>query len=211
MIIKHNIIKPTYSYPSSDYIPSLAQSSTSTHSSSTTKRAYRTFKRKFPNHPLPSKPGTGRNHLNHPDHTNTPEILQISLPLFPQYTISHSNPHTEQPHYVDEHILIPKLHWTSFYCFSNPVRIPVINTPQEVEKSKNDLFRLKTALTPRQFTHVGCKKLLKISTAPRANDYSIEYYNHNIIRPRRRLDRKPATNRNFFHPNTLHLYTKLNG
>ena len=31
--------------------------------------------------------------------------------------------------------------------------------------------------------YVGYKKLLKTFTAPRANDYSIEYYDHNIIRP----------------------------
>ena len=96
--------------PSSDYTPSLAQSSTSTHSSSTTNRAYRTFKRKFRNHPFPSKPGTVSNYVNHPDRTNTPNFLQNSLPLFPQYTISHSNPHTEQSHFVDEHVLIPTLH-----------------------------------------------------------------------------------------------------
>ena len=84
--------------PSSDYTPSLDQSSTSTHSSSTTNRAYRTFKRKFPNHPFPSKSGTARDYVNHPDHTNTPNFLQTSRPLFPQYTISHSNPQTEQPH-----------------------------------------------------------------------------------------------------------------
>ena len=52
-----------------------------------------------------------------------------------------------------------------------------------MEKSKFDIFRLTTALTPRQFTHVGYKKLLKIFTERRANDYSIEYYDHNIIRP----------------------------
>ena len=90
--------------PSSDYTTSLAQSSTSTHSSSTTKREYRTFKRKFPNHPFPSKPGAAHDYVNNPDHTNAPEFLQNSLPLFPQYTISHSNPHTEQPNYVDEHV-----------------------------------------------------------------------------------------------------------
>ena len=143
--------------PSSDYFSSLAQSSTSTHSSSTTKRAYRTFKRKFPNHPFPSKPGTARDYVNHPDHTRTPNFLQNSLPLFPHYTISHSNPHTEQPHYVDRHLLIPTLHWTSFYYFSNPLCIPLNNTPHEVERCKLDLFRLTTALTPRQFTHVGYK------------------------------------------------------
>ena len=37
--------------------------------------------------------------------------------------------------------------------------------------------------TTRQFTYVGYKKLLKTFTAPRANDFSIEYYDHNIIRP----------------------------
>ena len=38
--------------PPSDYTPSLAHSSTSTETSTSTNRAYRTFKRKFPNHPF---------------------------------------------------------------------------------------------------------------------------------------------------------------
>ena len=96
--------------PSSDYTPSLAQSSTSSQSSSTTNRAYRKFKRNFPNHPFPSKPGTARDYLNHPDHTNT--NFPNFLTSLSQHTISHSNPHTEQPHYGDEHVLIPTLHWT---------------------------------------------------------------------------------------------------
>ena len=45
------------------------------------------------------------------------------------------------------------------------------------------LYRLTTTLTPRQFTYVGYKKLLKTFTAPRANDFAIEYYDQNIIRP----------------------------
>ena len=45
------------------------------------------------------------------------------------------------------------------------------------------LYRLTTTLTPRQFTYVGYKKLLKTFTAPRANDFAIEYYDHNIICP----------------------------
>ena len=147
----------------------------STQESSTTNRAHRTFKRKFPNHPFLSKPRTARDYVNHPEHINTPAFLQNSLPLFPQYTISHSNPHTEQLHYVDEHVLIPTLHWTSFYFFSNPLCIPLKNTPHKIERSKLDLFRLTTTLTPKQFTRVGYKKLLKTFTAPRANDFSIEY------------------------------------
>ena len=45
------------------------------------------------------------------------------------------------------------------------------------------LYRLTTTLTPRQFTYVGSKKLLKTFTAPRANELAIKYYDHNIIRP----------------------------
>ena len=75
----------------SDYTPSFAQSSTSTETSTSTNRAYRTSKRKFPNHPFPSKPGTAREYINHPDHKNTPKYLQVTLPLFPQYTLNSSN------------------------------------------------------------------------------------------------------------------------
>ena len=45
------------------------------------------------------------------------------------------------------------------------------------------LYRLTTTLTPRQFTYVVYKKLLKTITAPRANEFAIEYYDQNIIRP----------------------------
>ena len=87
------------------------------------------------------------------------------------------------PHYADELVLIPTLHRTSLYNFSNPICIPLNNTPHEVERSKLHLFRLTTALTPRKFTHVGYNKLLNIFTSPRTNDYSIDFYDHNIIRP----------------------------
>ena len=66
--------------PSSAYTASLAQSSTSTESSNSNHRAYRTFKRKFPNHPFPTKPGTACEYNNHPHHTNTKDFLAISLP-----------------------------------------------------------------------------------------------------------------------------------
>ena len=127
--------------PSLDCTPFLAQSSTSFQSSSTTNPAYRTFKRKFPNHPFPSKPGTARDYINQPDHTNTTKFLQLSLPFFPQYTYTHSDSHTEQPHYIDEHVLISTLHWTSYYQFSNPICLPLINTPQEIETRKKRPFQ----------------------------------------------------------------------
>ena len=94
--------------PISDYTPSLAQSSTSTESSTSTNRAYRTFKPKFLNHPFRSKPGTAREYVNHPDHTNTANYLQVTLPLFPQYTLNQSDPNPEPHKFVDEFVLIYK-------------------------------------------------------------------------------------------------------
>ena len=64
--------------PSSAYTASLAQSSTSTESSNSTNRAYRTFKRKFPNNSFPTKPGTACEYINHPHHTNTKDFLAIT-------------------------------------------------------------------------------------------------------------------------------------
>ena len=168
--------------PISDYTPSLAHSSTSTESSNSTNRAYRTFKRKLPNHPFQSKPGIAREYINHPDHTKTTNFLQITLPLFLQYTLNQSDPNPEPRHFVDEHVLKPTLHWTAYYNFANPLTLPLYNTTIDIERNKAELFRLTTALTPRQFTYVAYKKFLKTFTAPRASDYSIEYYEHNIIR-----------------------------
>ena len=84
--------------------------------------------------------------------------------------------------FVDEHVIVSKLHWTSYHNFTNPLDLPLLNTTQDIERIKNEIFRLTTALTLRQFTHIGFKKLLKTFTAPRANEYSIDSYDHNIIR-----------------------------
>ena len=79
-------------------------------------------------------------------------------------------------------MLIPTLHWTAYYNYTNPLTLPLHNTTKDIERKKSEIFRLNTSLTPRQFTYVGYEKLLKTFTAPRANGYSIEYYDHNIIR-----------------------------
>ena len=78
---------------------------------------------------------------------------------------------------------MPTLHCTSYYHYTNPLYLPLYNTITDNEQCKNMLHRLTTTLTPRQFTYVGFKKLLKTFTAPRANEFTIEYYDHNIIRP----------------------------
>ena len=168
--------------PSSNYTESLAPSSTSTESSLNTNRAYRTFKRKFPNHPFPAKPGTAREYINHPQHTNTREFLAITLPSFPQYTLHTPHDANETRNFVDEYVLMPTLSWTSYYHFTNPLCLPLTNTSIDIDRNKDMLYRLTTPLTARQFTYVGYKKSLKIHTAPRANEYTLEYYDHNIIR-----------------------------
>ena len=168
--------------PSTNYTESLTPSSTSTISSLNTNRAYRTFKRKFPNHPFPAKPGTAREYINHPQHTNTKEFLAITLPSFPQYTLNTPHDANETRNFVDEYVLMPTLSWTSYYHFTNPLCLPLFSTSIDIERNKDMLYRLTTPLTARQFTYVGYKKSLKIHTAPRANEYTLEYYDHNIIR-----------------------------
>ena len=175
----HSSNPPT---PSSNYTESLTPSSTSTISSLNTNRAYRTFKRKFPNHPFPAKPGTAREYINHPQHTNTKEFLAITLPSFPQYTLNTPHDANETRNFVDEYVLMPTLSWTSYYHFTNPLCLPLSSTSIDIERNKDMLYRLTTPLTSRQFTYVGYKKSLKIHTAPRANEYTLEYYDHNIIR-----------------------------
>ena len=151
--------------------------------SSSTNRAYRTFKRKFPNTPFQSNPGTSTTYINHPLHTNTKEFLQICLPFFPQYTYFHSDPNDEKPNYVDEHVLYPTLSWTSYYHFTNSLTLPLYNTSHNNEVGSTLLYLLTTALTPHQFTQIRYRESLTKFTAPKANNYSIDYYDHNIIRP----------------------------
>ena len=140
---------PPTTTPLSEFTPSLAQSSTSTETSTSTNRSNRTFKQKFLNHPFPSHSGTAREYINHPDHTNTASYLQVTLPLFPQNTLNHSDTNTESRNFVDENVLIPTLHWTAYYNFTNPLSLRLHNTTHDIERTKKDLYRLTTSLTPR--------------------------------------------------------------
>ena len=143
-VISSNQSTPT---PSSHYTRSQNPNSLSNPSSSTN-RAYRTFKRKFPNTPFPSNPGVSITFVNHPFHTNTRELLQIYLPFFPQYTYFHSDPNDEKPNYVNGHVLYPTLSWKSFYHFINPLSLPLYNTPHDDEVCSTQLYLLTRALTP---------------------------------------------------------------
>ena len=98
---------PSTPTPLSDY----TQSSTSTETSTSANRAYRTFKRKFPNHPFTTtKPGTAKEYIDHPKHKNTKQFLQTNLPSFPQYTLNTSTINDNTTNYVDEYLLLPTLH-----------------------------------------------------------------------------------------------------
>ena len=170
---------PSTPTPLSDH----TQSQNSTETSTSTNRAYRTFKRKFPNNPFTTKPGTAKEYIDHPKHKNTRQFLQTNLPSFPQYTLNTSTINDNNTNYVDEYVLIPTLHWISYYHYSNPLYLPLYNTFTDTKNCKDMLHKLTTALKLQQFTYVGFKKLLKEFTAPRANEFTIEYSDHNIIRP----------------------------
>ena len=71
---------PSIPAPSSNYTPSQNSTPSSNPSSN---RAYRTFKRKFPNTLFPSHPVTATTFFNRPLHTNTKEFIQICLPFSP--------------------------------------------------------------------------------------------------------------------------------
>ena len=101
----------------------------------------------------------------------------------PQYTYFHSDPNDEKPNYVNEHVLHPTLSWTSNNHFTNPLSLPLYNTPYDNEECITQLYLLTAALTLKQFTQIGYRRSLIKFTAPEANDYSIDYYDHNIIRP----------------------------
>ena len=103
--------------------------------------------------------------------------------FFPQYTYFHSDPHDEKPNYINEHVLYPTLSWTSHYHFTNPLTLPLYNTPHNNEVSSTQLYLLTTALTSSQFTQIGYRESLAKFNAPKANTHSIDYYDRNIIRP----------------------------
>ena len=71
----------------SDYTPSLAESSTSTETPTSTNRAYRTFKRKFLNHPFTTKPGLAKDKNKHKKlPSNNPTLIStIYLKYFYHY------------------------------------------------------------------------------------------------------------------------------
>ena len=66
---------------------------------------------------------------------------------------------------------MPTLHWKAYCHYTNPLSIPLTNTHEVKERSKNILYRLTTLLTPRHFTYVGFLKILKTLAAPRANEF----------------------------------------
>ena len=69
------------------------------------------------------------------------------------------------------------------HLITNPLSLPLYITPNDNEVCSIQLYLLTTALNPKQFTQIGDRQSLTKFTSPEANDYSINYYDHNIIRP----------------------------
>ena len=124
---------------------------------------------------FPSHPQSAQSFINHPVNTNTKNF-------FPQYIYFHSDSNDEYPNYVNEHVLYPTLSWTSFYNFTKPLSLPLYNTPYDNEQCSTQLYHLTTALTPKQFTQIGYQQSLIRFNAPKANQYSIDHYDHHILR-----------------------------
>ena len=66
---------------------------------------------------------------------------------------------------------------------TNPLSLPLHNTPHDNEQCSTQLYLLTTGLTPKQFTQIGYEQSLIKFTASKTNEYSIDHYDHNIIRP----------------------------
>ena len=81
--------------------------------------------------------------------------VEITLLSFPQYTLNTPTIANETRNFVDEHVLMPTLHWTAYYNYTNSLCLPLTNTSENIEKNKDMLYRLTTSLTPRQFTYRG--------------------------------------------------------
>ena len=89
----------------------------------------------------------------------------------------------ETRNFVDEHVLMPTLHWTAYYNHTNPLCLPLANITESIEKNKKHVIQTHPIINTSTIYLHWIKKLLKTFTAPRANDFSIEYYDHKIIRP----------------------------
>ena len=121
---------------SSAYTPSLAQSSTSTETPISTNRVLiALLNENFqithsqPNPEQPAIISIARN----------TQKRKITLPSFPQYTLNPAFIAKETRNFVDEHVLMPTLHWTACYNYTNPLCLPLANTTENIEKNKNIL------------------------------------------------------------------------
>ena len=117
----------------------------------------------------------------HPLHTKIKEILQYSLPFFPQYTY-YQTTNNDQRTYVDEFSLVPTLSWTSYYHFTNPLALTLYNNPDDNEICQSRLHHLTRALHEKQFTIIGLTQPLNRFVAQKANRISINHYDHAIAR-----------------------------
>ena len=112
-------------------------------------RAPRIFKGKHPNpspHFLISRPQGSRLNAHHQQHSNAKNFLLQNLPFFHQCTYYSTGDYNQQNLYVYENVLFPTLFWTTYYHFTNPLGLPLNNTPEDNELCHSFLHKLTTAL-----------------------------------------------------------------
>ena len=83
----------------------------------------------------------------------------------------------DQLKYVVEHVLYPTLSWTSFYHYTNPLSLPLYNNPDDKELCQTQTYHLTSTPTAKQFTDMDI-----INHSPKANRFSIDYYDHSVTR-----------------------------
>ena len=123
--------------------------------------------------------------------------------FFPQSTY-YQTTNNNQRIYVDEYALFSTLSWTSYYHFTNPLSFPSYNNQEDKEFCHTRLHHLTTALREKQFTTIGLAQTLKRFVAQKANQFSINHYDHAIARYTSKTflenntNANPQLNENFF-------------
>ena len=103
--------------------------------------------------------------------------------LFPPVRISSFRPQRRNTKLYKWARIIPYTFMDIKLSLTNPLSLRLYNTPYDNELCSTELYLLTTALTPKQFTQIGYKQSLIKVTAPKSNEYTIDYYDHDIIRP----------------------------
>ena len=72
--------------------------------------------------------------------------------------------------------------WISYYHFTNPLSLPLYNNQEDNDLCQSRIDHLATALHEKQFTTIGLTQTLNRFVAQKANQFSINHYDHATAR-----------------------------